>query len=209
MRVSSCIVAAAVSLAVAAPAISAQSLSFGLRGSGNVPTGAFANTATTSNSALIAGAKAGFGYGLDVGLGLGALGIYAGFDHVQFDCETSTCQTNGKYTLQGVAVGVKLMVPGMDVFRPFVKGGVTFNNLKGNYGGSSSNSSFETDQTPGYEVGVGGDIGLLGLVSISPQVRYVGQNLKAKIPGVATTGGASTGVNFFSFDLGLSVHTPF
>ena len=209
MRVSSCIVAAALSLAVAAPAISAQSLSFGLRGSGNVPTGAFANTATTSNSALIAGAKAGFGYGLDVGLGLGALGIYAGFDHVQFDCETSTCQTNGKYTLQGVAVGVKLMVPGMDVFRPFVKGGVTFNNLKGNYGGSSSNSSFETDQTPGYEVGVGGDIGLLGLVSISPQVRYVGQNLKAKIPGVTTTGGASTGVNFFSFDLGLSVHTPF
>lgn len=209
MRVSSCIVAAALSLAVAAPAISAQSLSFGLRGSGNVPTGAFANTATTSNSALIAGAKAGFGYGLDVGLGLGALGIYAGFDHVQFDCETSTCQTNGKYTLQGVAVGVKLMVPGMDVFRPFVKGGVTFNNLKGNYGGSSSNSSFETDQTPGYEVGVGGDIGLLGLVSISPQVRYVGQNLKAKIPGVSTTGGASTGVNFFSFDLGLSVHTPF
>ncbi len=209
MRVSSCIVAAALSLAVAAPAISAQSLSFGLRGSGNVPTGAFANTAATSNSALIAGAKAGFGYGLDVGLGLGALGIYAGFDHVQFDCETSTCQTNGKYTLQGVAVGVKLMVPGMDVFRPFVKGGVTFNNLKGNYGGSSSNSSFETDQTPGYEVGVGGDIGLLGLVSISPQVRYVGQNLKAKIPGVSTTGGASTGVNFFSFDLGLSVHTPF
>lgn len=209
MRVSSCIVAAALSLAVAAPAISAQSLSFGLRGSGNVPTGAFANTATTSNSALIAGAKAGFGYGLDVGLGLGALGIYAGFDHVQFDCETSTCQTNGKYTLQGVAVGVKLMVPGVDVFRPFVKGGVTFNNLKGNYGGSSSNSSFETDQTPGYEVGVGGDIGLLGLVSISPQVRYVGQNLKAKIPGVSTTGGASTGVNFFSFDLGLSVHTPF
>lgn len=209
MRVSSCIVAAALSLAVAAPAISAQSLSFGLRGSGNVPTGAFANTASTSNSALIAGAKAGFGYGLDVGLGLGALGIYAGFDHVQFDCETSTCQTNGKYTLQGVAVGVKLMVPGVDVFRPFVKGGVTFNNLKGNYGGSSSNSSFETDQTPGYEVGVGGDIGLLGLVSISPQVRYVGQNLKAKIPGVSTTGGASTGVNFFSFDLGLSVHTPF
>ena len=209
MRVSSSIVAAALSLAFVAPAISAQSLSFGLRGSGNVPTGAFADNASTSNSALIAGAKAGFGYGLDVGLGLGALGIYAGFDHVQFDCQTATCQSNGKYTLQGVAVGVKLMVPGMDVFRPFVKGGVTFNNLKGNYGGSSSNNSFETDQTPGYEVGVGGDIGLLGLVSVSPQVRYVGQNLKAKIPGVTTTGGASTGVNYFSFDLGLSVHTPF
>ena len=201
----------ALSLAVVAPTISAQSLSFGLRGSGNVPTGAFADNTTpgSANNALITGAKSGFGYGLDVGVGLGAIGLYAGFDHVQFNCETATCTSNGQYRLQGVAVGAKLMVPGMDVFRPFVKGGVTFNNLKGNYGGSTSSTSFETDQTPGYEVGVGGDIALLGLVSLSPQIRYVGQNLKAKIPGVTTTGGNGSGVNFFSFSLGLSVHTPF
>lgn len=211
MRVIPRIVVAALSLALVAPAISAQSISFGLRGSGNVPTGAFADntTSTSANNAVIAGAKTGFGYGLDVGLGLGAIGLYAGFDHVQFDCETTTCTNNGKYALQGVAVGAKLSLPGMGVFRPFVKGGVTFYDLKGNYGSGTSSSSFTTDQTPGYEVGVGGDIGLLGLVSITPQVRYVGQNLKTKIPGVTTTGGNSTGVNYFSFDLGLSVHTPF
>jgi hypothetical protein len=211
MRMAPSIVAAALSLALVAPAISAQSLSFGLRGSGNVPTGDFADNTTSSsnNTALIAGAKAGFGYGADVGLGLGLIGIYAGFDHVQFDCETTTCTNNGKYTLQGVTVGAKVSLPGMDVFRPFFKAGVTFNDLKGNYGSGTSATSFETDQTPGYEVGVGGDFGLLGLVSISPQVRYIGQNLKAKIPGVTTTGGNSTGVNYYSFDLGLSVHTPF
>jgi hypothetical protein len=211
MRVIPRIVAAALSLALVAPTLSAQSLSFGLRGSGNVPTGAFADntTATTANNVLIAGAKAGFGYGLDVGLGLGPIGLYAGFDHVQFDCETTTCTNNGKYTLQGVAVGAKLYLPGMNVLHPFVKGGVTFNNLKGNYGGGTSATAFDTDQTPGYEVGLGGDINLIPMVSFSPQVRYVGQNLKVKVPGVTTTGGNSTGVNYFSFDLGLSVHTPF
>jgi opacity protein-like surface antigen len=211
MRMPPKFVAVALSLAFVAPAISAQSLSFGLRGSGNVPTGDFADntTSASTNATLISGAKAGFGYGADVGLGLGLIGIYAGFDHVQFDCETTTCTNNGKYTLQGVTVGAKVSLPGMDLFRPYVKGGVTFNNLKGNYGSGTSSTSFETDQTPGYEVGVGGDLGVLGLVSISPQVRYIGQNLKAKIPGVTTTGGNSTGVNYYSFDLGLSVHTPF
>lgn len=211
MRVIPRIAVAALSLALMAPAMLAQSISFGLRGSGNVPTGAFADntTSATANNALIAGAKTGFGYGLDVGLGLGLIGIYAGFDHVEFDCETTTCTNNGKYTLQGVTVGAKLSLPVMDVFRPFVKGGVTFHDLSGNYGSGTSATSFSTEQTPGYEVGVGGDFGLLGLVSITPQVRYVGQNLKAKIPGVTTTGGNSTGVNYFSFDLGLSVHTPF
>ena len=136
------------------------------------------------------------------------IGVYAGFDHIKFDCNTSTCQTDGKYTLQGVTVGVKLMPPMASMFRPFVKGGVTFNNLKGGYGGSSSNR-LETDQAPGYELGAGGDIGLMGIVSVTPQVRYVGQNLKAKVPGVTTTTTTpNQGVNYFSFDLGLSVHTP-
>lgn len=47
-------------------------------------------------------------------------------------------------------------------------------------------------------------------MSITPQVRYVGQNLKAKVPGVTTISTTSSqGVNYFTFDLGLSVHTPF
>ena len=209
MRVISGIGAVALALVITAPMASAQSISLGLRGTGSVPTGAFADNSSTTNSALIAGAKTGFGYGLDVGLGLGPIGVYAGFDHINFDCETTTCKTDGKYTLQGVTVGARLNLPGVDLFHPFVKGGVTFNNLKGGYGGSSSNR-IETDQAPGYEVGAGGDISLLGLVSLSPQVRYVGQNLKAKVPGVnVTTTAASTGVNYFGFDLGLSVHTPF
>ena len=208
MRVMSGIGAAALALAISAPATSAQSVSLGLRGTGSVPTGSFSQNQTSTNAALIEGAKNGFGYGLDVGLGLGPIGVYAGFDQIKFDCQTATCRTDGKYTLQGVTVGAKLMPPVMSFLRPFIKGGVTFNNLKGGYGGSTSNR-LETDQAPGYEIGAGGDIGLMGIVSFTPQIRYVGQNLKAKVPGVTTTTTTATqGVNYFNFDLGLSLHTP-
>ena len=191
--------------------LSAQSISIGLRGTGSFPTGSFAQQQATAPSAdvMIEGAKSGFGYGLDVGIGIGPIGIYGGFDHIKFDCQTETCQTDGKYTLQGVTAGVKLAMPMVNRFRPFVKGGVTFQDLKGGYGESSSNV-LETDKTPGYEVGVGLDYSLLGIVSLTPQARYVGQRFKAKIPGVSTpTESTAQGVNYFTFDIGLSVHTPF
>jgi len=208
------VTSAIVATTVASPRLHAQSISIGLRGSGSFPTGDFAQTqvssTTTSNDALIQGAKSGFGYGLDVVVGLGPIGVYGSFDHVQFDCETATCRTDGKYTLQGVTAGVKLFGPAMSMLRPYVKGGVTLSDLKGGYGGQSSNA-LTTDKAPGYEIGLGVDVGLpsFGLVSLTPEVRYIGQNLKAKIPGVIAPTATGQGVNYFSFDLGLSVHTPF
>src|SRR5882672_9361470 len=91
----------ALSLVLVASSLSAQWISFGLRGTGSIPTGAFAEnqTATDPNSALIEGAKNGFGFGLDVGAGIGIFGLYGGFDQIKFDCETATCKTDGKYTL--------------------------------------------------------------------------------------------------------------
>lgn len=197
------------SLMLLGSSLPAQWISFGLRGTGSIPTGSFADDQTSTDATLIQGAKNGFGFGLDVGAGIGPLGLYAGFDQVKFDCQTATCRSDGKYTLNGVAVGVKLMPTMSSTVRPFVKAGVTLNDLNGGYGGSSSNV-LTTDRTPGYEAGIGADISLMGLVSLTPTVRYIGQNLKAKIPGVTvTTTDVNQGVNYFSFDLGLSVHTPF
>ncbi|MGE5102076.1 MAG: outer membrane beta-barrel protein [Deltaproteobacteria bacterium] len=203
-----CIVAPALTLTLVAMPLAAQSISFGLRGSGSIPTGSFADNQATADATVIQGAKNGFGYGLDAGLQFGPMGIYAGFDHIKFDCETTTCRTDGKYTLQGVTAGVKLVLPTASIVHPYVKGGVTFNDLQGGYGGSSSNV-LTTDKTPGYEVGVGADISLMGILSFTPQARYVGQELKAKLPGVNAPAASGTGVNYFSFDLGLSLHTPF
>jgi Outer membrane protein beta-barrel domain len=194
----------------AASPVSAQSISIGLRGSGSIPTGSFSETpsATTPNTALIEGAKSGFGFGLDVGLSLNMIGVYAGFDHVKFDCETTSCRADGKYTLQGVTAGVKLSPPIAGMLHPFVKAGVTFNDLQGGYGGSSSNV-MTADRAPGYEVAVGADITLVGILSLTPQARYIGQELKAKVPGVSAPAATGQGVNYLSLDLGLSVHTPF
>ena len=193
----------------AASVLSAQSISIGLRGSGSFPTGAFSQQSRTStNDAVIQGAKSGFGYGVDAAVSMGFIGVYAGFDHVQFDCQTTTCQTDGKYTLQGVTAGLKLAMPSVSLLHPYVKGGVTFNNLQGGYGGQSSNV-LTADRAPGYEVGVGADVSLLGILSFSPQVRYIGQNLKAKIPGVSAPAATGTAVNYVTADLGLSLHTPF
>src|SRR3954471_17427788 len=99
------VVVASSQLLLAAVSLSAQSISIGLRGTGSFPTGSFAEQQTTANDELIQGAKSGFGYGLDVGLGVGPIGIYAGFDHIKFDCQTDTCQSDGQYTLQGVTGG--------------------------------------------------------------------------------------------------------
>jgi hypothetical protein len=193
-----------------ASVLTAQAISIGLRGSGTFPTGSFSETQTssTSSDAVIVGAKSGFGYGLDAGVAVGPIGVYASFDHIKFDCQTTTCQTDGKYTLQGVTAGVKLFLPHISIARPYVKGGVTFNNLQGGYGGQSSNA-LTTDHAPGYEVGGGLDVSFLGIFSFCPQVRYVGQNLKAKIPGVIAPAATGTAVNYFTFDAGMSVHTPF
>jgi hypothetical protein len=204
------IVTSVIALLLAASPLAAQSISIGLRGTGSIPTGSFAETgasSTPTNAAVIDGAKNGFGYGLDASIGLGPIGVYVGFDHIKFDCETTTCQSDGKYTLSGATAGVKLSLPSKSIVRPFVKGGVTFHDLEGGYGGSQSNS-LSTEKTPGYEIGLGADINLLGIFSFTPQARYVGQQLKAKIPGVNTPAADGTGVNYFSFDLGFSVHTP-
>jgi hypothetical protein len=194
----------ALALVLLATPLSAQSISFGLRGTGSFPTGEFAEDQTAASGAVIQGAKQGFGYGAELGVSLGPIGAYGSFDHIAFDCETSTCASDGEYTLQGVTVGLKLRAPTVSRFRPFVKGGVTFNDLKGGYGGTAS-SGLTTDRQPGYEIGLGADLGILGIVSIQPQVRYVGQNFKAKIPGVTNTATApESGVNYFTFDLGLA-----
>jgi hypothetical protein len=189
--------------------LGAQGIYFGLRGTGAYPTGGFSDNSTGTSAAVLNAAKSGFGYGADAGVQLGPIGVYAGFDHINFDCQSTTCNSDGKYKLQGVAAGVKLLAPSIGIARPFVKGGVTFNQLDGGFGTGQS-TALTTDRTPGYELGGGLDIGFLGLISITPQVRYIGQNFKYKVPGVNTSGASATqGVNYFTFDLGLSVHSPF
>lgn len=199
---------AATMLAMSAMPLSAQSIYLGLRGGAGIPTGSFSENSTQDQQALVDGAKTGFGYGLDAGVGLGMFGVYGGFDKIDFDCETTTCTADGKYKLSGVSAGLKLSPPGMGFIRPWVKGGVTFHELKSAYGRSGT-GGFTTDRTPGYEIGAGLDIPVFGLFALAPQVRYIGQNLKYKVPGVTSPMSDEAGVNYFTVDLGLAFHNPF
>lgn len=193
-------------VALTASAANAQGFYLGLRGGAGVPTGDFSNTSGSSTTAVDA-AKSGFGYGADAGLGFGPIGVYAGFDHINFDCQSATCNSDGKYKLQGVAAGVRLSLPGSAFIKPWVKGGVTFNALTGGYG--SGSQGLTTDRNPGYEFGAGLDIPILRVFSLYPQARYVGQNLKYKVPGVTNTATEPEAkANYMTFDLGLAFHNP-
>lgn len=200
--------ACGVALLLGAGSAQAQGLSIGLRGGAGLPLGSFASTtsSTTGDEALIQGAKTGFGYGLDVGLGFTpAVGLYAGFDHVQFDCDDEQCGSQGKYTLGGVSAGLKLSPMASSPVHPWLKAGVTLADLKGEYGAGSTRK-LTTDRRPGYEIAAGLDVPLLGFFALEPQVRYVGQNAHFDVPGVSvepTT--AEQTVSYLKFELGLGL----
>jgi opacity protein-like surface antigen len=199
-------IAAAAAMVMTAASAQAQGFYVGLRGGAVVPTGDFSSTDLSSTTAIQA-AKTGFGYGLDAGLSLGMIGVYAGFDHINFDCESGTCNSDGKYNLQGVSAGLRLLLPSTGLITPWVKGGVTFNELKAGYG--SSSQELTTDRNPGYEIAAGLDIAVLGIFRLYPQARYVGQNFKYDIPGVNNTSSQPEAkANYMTFDLGLSFTNP-
>lgn len=192
-------------LVASAGPLQAQVAYIGVRGGAGVPSGTFAGPyLANATDGVIRGAKPGVGYGVDAGVGLGPLGFYAGYDHIDFECETAACSSNGKYKLEGVSAGVRLGVPLVPIVKPWVKAGVTFNEINGTNTGTNA-TKITTDRTPGYEVGAGLDIPILMLFSITPQVRYVGQKLDLK--GIYT--GTKTNVSYYTFDIGLRARTPF
>lgn len=182
----------------------AQLFYVGVHGGAGVPTGRFAEKVEgTSSDALLTGAKAGFGYGLDVGTGSGLVGFYAGYDRIKFGCDDSVCDTAGKYELTGYSAGVRVGVPLLPI-KPWVKAGVTLNEMEGTFGGTLSDSHLTTERNLGYEVGAGVDIPLLmGFLSLTPQARYIRQNLD-----VGPTNGGKKPANYFTFDIGLRVRSP-
>lgn len=191
-------------IASAAP-LQAQLAYVGIRGGAGVPAGTFADPfQQNAQDGVIRGAKQGTGYGFDAGVGLGPLGIYAGYDHYDFGCDAAACGADGKYRLTGVSAGVRLGVPLVPIVKPWVKAGVTFNEINGTSTATTA-TKIATDRTPGYEVGAGLDIPILMLFSITPQVRYVGQKLDLK----GLYSGTKTNVSYYTFDLGFRARTPF
>jgi len=185
----------------------AQAIYAGVRGGVGIPTGTFSEKATaTGNAALLHGAAPGLGYGFEAGLGSTLLGFYGSYDHVDFDCQSASCDTSGKYTLTGISAGVRVSVPLLPLLKPFAKAGVTYMQMKGNVSGSD----VTTEKRPGYEIGAGVEIPILvGFFSLTPQIRRVTQKLEPVIASSSATTGGKRAADFYAFSLGLNVRTPF
>ena len=178
---------------------SGQALYAGVRAGAGIPTGDFAQKSTaTGNAAYLRGASPGLGYGLDAGIGSPLLSLYDSYDHIQFGCQSGACSTSGKYDLTGYAAGVRASIPLLMLFRPWVKAGITYNQMKGNV----DSTSVETNKRPGYEVGAGADIPILmGFFSLTPQVRKIRQRL-------SPAGGSRRDVDYYTFDIAFRIRTP-
>jgi hypothetical protein len=160
----------------------AQGLSVSLRGGGGLPVGEFAKAATSDEGAMIAGAKNGFGYGLDATLSFTrSIGVYAGFDQVAFTCEDAACGRDGEYTMGGFTAGLQLAPLQVAGITPWVRGGVTFNELRGTYGNDGNRVS--SDRAPGYEVGAGINVPLLGVLSSPPRCGTSGRAPRSRCRG--------------------------
>jgi hypothetical protein len=186
----------------------AAQLSIAVRGTGGLPMSQFAEAAAAGeDEVMIAGAEQGFGMGLDASLSLGrALGLYAGFDRVRFGCVEASCGEDGEYRLSGFAAGVQVNPWRRGLVQPWVRGGLTFGELDGTYG--SQGRQLSSERSPGYSIGAGFHLPILGMLSLSPQVRYVGQHARVSVPGIDAPR-ADRNVGYLSVDLGLAISSPF
>jgi hypothetical protein len=189
----------AILIFIAAAPLKSQALYLGIRGGVGIPSGDFSGKATaTGNDALLRGASPGLGYGLDAGIGSPLVGLYAGYDRIQFGCQSGECSTSGKYELTGISAGVRVSVPLLPLLRPWAKAGITYNEMKG----TANGIAVTTGKGPGYELGAGVDIPILmGFFSLSPQVRRIRQRLEPNDAG-------KRDAHYYTFDLGLRVRTP-
>ena len=187
----------------------AQLFFIGVRAGAGIPTGGFSETGQGATSdPLLRGAKPGVGYGLDGGLGLGPIGLYASTDHIEFDCRSGSCESSGKYKLSGVSGGLRMGVPLFPIIKPWAKAGLTWNDVSGTLGGSSG-PKITTTKRPGYELGAGFDVPVLGFFSITPQVRYFAQKVKYRMIFVDDIVYSGTKeMKYYTFDLGFRFKSP-
>ena len=188
----------------------AQLFYVGVRGGAGIPTGSFGEASAASTDGLLRGAKPGLGYGLDGGISLGPLlGLYASTDRIDFDCLSEACASSGKYKLKGVSGGVRIGIPMIALIplpKPWVKAGVTVNQLTGTLGGTGM--KITTEKRPGLELGAGVDLPVMMLFTITPQVRYVRQRIKYDPPASSSFSGGTRDANYYTFDIGFRFRSP-
>lgn len=74
-------------------------------------------------------------------------------------------------------------MPLLPLLKPWVKAGITLNEIEGRIGESSNATRVTTKRAPGYEIGAGFDIPILGgFFNLTPQARRIRQKLEYDVP---------------------------
>lgn len=119
----------------------------------------------------------------DNGLGFGAnviamvtpqIGVYAGWETFQFAAEVDEEGVEADATDAGFRAGVTLSasVPQYRNVTPFIEAGVLYNTLEIEASGDGASISIESEESLGFEAGVGVAADVAPRVSIVPMLRF-------------------------------------
>lgn len=160
--------AAAAALLATAQTVSAQTPEFAIevRGSYAIPTGDWNEDDTFEN---------GFGFGGNVLASVTPqIGVYAGWESVQFNVEEDEEGVEADATDVGFRAGIAVNVPLAQSpnITPFVELGALYNKLEISASGDGASVEIESENSLGFEAGVGVAVALGERLSVVPVVRY-------------------------------------
>ena len=171
------LLAAAVS---ATPAAAQIPLSIEGRVDAAIPTGDFADVASTAPSFSASAA-----FGLAPGFG-----VYGGYSMTEFDLEGS----DGEASDEGFSVGLTAALPVAGLPSPWVGAGLVFHEFEVEGGGLE----IEGDTEMGFEVGAGVAVPVTPRVRLTPAVGY--RTFEVDLLGLGTDR-----VSYFSAGVGLNI----
>jgi opacity protein-like surface antigen len=137
-----------------------------VRGGYAIPTGDWNEDDTFEN---------GLGFGANViAMVTPQVGVYAGWETFSFDVEEDEPGVEADATDAGFRAGVTLSVPMAQypTITPVLEAGVLYNTLEISASGGGASIDFESEESLGFEAGLGASFNVADRVSVVPMVRY-------------------------------------
>lgn len=120
---------------------------------------------------------------------------YAGYNWTQFPADDEQATPPEDASTSGFELGLKAKLPVAQQFGPWVRGGIIFHEL-------DLGEGIEADRETGFQIGLGLDIPLGMVVSVTPALHYSSYGLEnVEIDGTQTD--ADADITWWSAGVGL------
>lgn len=120
---------------------------------------------------------------------------YGGYNWTQFGCDDGSTLCTEDASTSGFELGLKAKLPVAQQFGPWVRGGVIFHEL-------DLGEGIDADRETGFQVGLGLDIPLGMVVSVTPALHYSSYGL-GEVNFGGTTEDADADITWWSAGVGL------